>query len=85
MNKSLSVVDEKYDDLQKQCNKYTLEQLRMWDQMIRIGKHESTDNLSDKPFWSGIHCWQDSFQASPPKRPLVALSANSPPRKVFRA
>ena len=64
-------------------DKYTLEQLRMWAQMIRLGKHDSTDEPPDKPFWRGCKRQQESSQASPPsKRPSVVLSANSPSRKV---
>ena len=52
--KSLIEVDEKYDELRKKHGtKYTLEQLRMWAHMIRLGKHESTDKPPDKPFWCG--------------------------------
>ena len=59
--KSLSEVDEKYDELrQKHGSKYTFEQLRMWAQMIRLGKHESTDEPPDKPFWCGHKCQQDT-------------------------
>ncbi len=36
----MSEVDEKYDELQKKHGtNYTLEQLRMWAQLIRLGKH----------------------------------------------
>ena len=52
--KSLIEVDEKYDELRKKHGtKYTLEQLRMWAHMIRLGKHDSTDEPPDKPFWCG--------------------------------
>ena len=33
--------------------KYTLEQLRMWAHLIQMGKHSSTDEPPDKPFWQG--------------------------------
>ncbi len=36
----LSEVEEKYDEVRKKHgNKITLEQLRMWAEMIRLGKH----------------------------------------------
>lgn len=51
---SLSEVDEKYDELRKKHGKkYTLEQLRMWAQLIHLGKHDSVDDPPDKPFWMG--------------------------------
>ena len=38
---SLNEVEEKYDELRKKHgNKYTVEQLRMWAQMIPLGKHD---------------------------------------------
>ena len=56
----------------------TLEQLRMWAQMIRLGKHESTDDPPDKPFWRGRKCQQDVSYLSPsPKRASI-----SPSKKV---
>ena len=69
--KSLSEVDEKYDELrQKHGSKYTLEQLRMWAQMIRLGKHESTDEPPDKPFWRGCKRQQDTTSSSMVDAPL---------------
>ena len=70
----LSEVEEKYDELrEKHGNKYTLEQLRMWAQIIRLGKHESTDDPPDKPFWRGRKRQQD-----------VSCLSLSPKRASFR-
>ena len=50
----------------------------MWAQMIRLGKHESTDDPPDKPFWRGRKCQQDVSYLSPsPKRASI-----SPSKKV---
>ena len=41
---SLDEANEKYEELcKKHGNKYTPEQLKMWAQYIRLGKHDSTD------------------------------------------
>ncbi len=79
----LSEVEEKYDELrEKHGNKYTLEQLRMWAQMIRLGKHESTDDPPDKPFWRGRKRQQDVSCLSPsPKRASFRPDV-SPSKKV---
>lgn len=51
---NLSEVDKNYDILRKNHgNKYTLEQLRMWAQLIRVGKHDSLEEAPNKPFWKG--------------------------------
>lgn len=82
--KSISEVDEKYEELRKKHgNKYTLEQLRMWAQMIRLGKHESLDDPPDKPFWQGRKRQRSAAQTdhTSPKRftssPSKKLSARS--------
>lgn len=51
---NLDETNEKYDELcEKHGSKYTSEQLKMWAQYIRLGKHDSTDEAPDKPFWKG--------------------------------
>lgn len=59
--RSLSEVDEKYEALRKKHGtKYSPEQLRMWAQLIRLGKHESMEEPPDKPFWRGRKRRHDS-------------------------
>ncbi len=52
---NLTEVDKHYDELRKKHgNSYSLEQFRMWAQLIRLGKqHTSIDEPPDKPFWRG--------------------------------
>ncbi len=45
----------------------------MWAQIIRLGKHESTDDPPDKPFWRGRKRQQD-----------VSCLSLSPKRASFR-
>lgn len=79
--KSLLDADEKYDELcEKHGNKYTLEQLRMWAQLIRYGKHDSTDEPPDKPFWKG-HKRHDVSQVPSAKR-FATVANVSPIKKV---
>lgn len=53
--KELSGIDKCFEDLKEKHvdGKYTLEQLRMWAHLIQMGKHSSTDEPPDKPFWQG--------------------------------
>ena len=75
--RSLDEVDEKYDELRKKHGtNYTLEQLRMWAQMIRLGKHKSIDEPPDKPFWRGRKR-KEVLQPSPRK-----IADISPSKKV---
>ena len=54
----------------------------MWAQMIRLGKHESTDDPPDKPFWRGRKRQQDVSCLSPsPKRASFRPDV-SPSKKV---
>lgn len=51
---SLDDANEKFDELcEKHGDKYTPEQLKMWAQYIRLGKHDSTDEAPDNPYWKG--------------------------------
>ena len=86
--KSLSEVDEKYDELRKKHgNKYTLEQLRMRAHLIHLGKHESTDEPPDKPYWRGRRRQQPTVTTSelPPAKRIAPSNTGtgvSPTKKV---
>ena len=76
--KTLDEVDEKYDELRKKHGtNYTLEQFRMWGQLIRLGKHDSMDDPPDKPFWRGRKRKNEFSQPSPRK-----IAGISPSKKV---
>ena len=79
--KSLGEVDDKYEELKKiHGTKYTPEQLRMWAHMIRLGKHESTDEPPDLPFWRGRKRQQVNTDPQPTKRAAVVadnISSNT--------
>ncbi len=52
----------------------------MWAQMIRLGKHESTDDPPDKPFWRERKRKQDvPYSSSSTKRAQLDVS---PSKKV---
>ena len=80
----LSKVDEIYNQLrQKHGSTYTLEQLRMWAQMIRLGKHESIDHPLDKPFWCGRKRQQSALTQPPAKRVgIFTISSVSPSKRI---
>ncbi len=47
-------MEEVYEELRgKHSGKFTPEQIRMWAQLIHMGKQKSTDDPLDKPFWCG--------------------------------
>ena len=76
--KSLSGVDDKYEDLRKiHGTKYTPEQLRMWAHMIRLGKRESTDESPDLPFLWGRRRQQVNTEPQPIKRAAVVANNTS--------
>ena len=64
----------------KHGNKYTPEQLKMWAQYIQLGKHDSTDEAPDKPYWRGR-----KRQNTLPQLPLakrIATASVSPTKKI---
>ena len=74
--KSLVEVDKNYDELrEKHGSKYSLEQLRMWAHMLRLGKHDSTDEPPDMPFWRGRKRQQVCMETPATKK--VAIVTNS--------
>lgn len=79
---NLSEVDKTYDELRKKHGiKYSLDQLRMWAQMIHLGSHDSLDEPPDKPYWTGRkhhhdrkrQCVETAPAASPSKRSKVSV------------
>ena len=79
--KELSGIDKCFEDLKEKHvdGKYTLEQLRMWAHLIQMGKHSSTDEPPDKPFWQGRKRSHSSVK-SPVKK--VEEQLLSPSKKV---
>jgi hypothetical protein len=45
--------------------------------MIRLGKHESTDEPPDLPFWRGRKRQQENTDPQPTKRPAVVADVTS--------
>ena len=54
----------------------------MWAQMIRLGKHVSTDEPPDKPFWCGRKRQQNSVSQSPPAKRVPSTTGVSPAKRV---
>lgn len=83
---SLDEANEKFDELRKKHgNKYTSEQLKVWAQYIRLGKHDSTDEAPDKPYWKGRKRLDTHSQVPLAKRlsPGISTVASvSPIKKV---
>ena len=83
---NIEKVDEVYDQLQeKHKGKFSPEQLRTWAHLVQMGKHGSTEEPPDKPFFRGQKRSADSrpkTAGGTPESKKHAPTAISPCRKV---